>query len=84
MLAAAQGLSIVVPLYNEAAGLAVLHERLTGLARTLKARYGLPSEVVYVDDGSRDNTYAVASACPRSASTCRRCRCRAISARKRR
>ena len=30
--AAAQGLSIVVPLYNEAAGLALLHERLGGLA----------------------------------------------------
>ena len=26
--AAAQGLSIVVPLYNEAAGLALLHQRL--------------------------------------------------------
>ena len=31
--AAAQGLSIVVPLYNEAAGLALLHERLIGLAK---------------------------------------------------
>ena len=30
--AAAQGLSIVVPLYNEAAGLALLHERLGALA----------------------------------------------------
>src|SRR4051812_17085597 len=49
--ATTQGLSIVVPLYNEAAGLAMLHERLTGLARTLKARYGLESEVVYVDGG---------------------------------
>src|SRR5881394_491343 len=58
--AAAQGLSIVVPLYNEAAGLAALHERLVGLARTLKARYGLASEVVYVDDGSADNTLAIA------------------------
>ena len=58
--AAAQGLSIVVPLYNEAAGLAMLHERLIGLARTLKARYGLASEVVYVDDGSADNTLAIA------------------------
>jgi polyisoprenyl-phosphate glycosyltransferase len=57
---AAQGLSIVVPLYNEAAGLAVLHERLTGLARTLKARYGLTCEVVYVDDGSADDTLAIA------------------------
>jgi glycosyltransferase involved in cell wall biosynthesis len=58
--AAAQGLSIVVPLYNEAAGLAVLHARLVGLARTLKARYGLESEVIYVDDGSADNTLAIA------------------------
>src|SRR5437899_12226358 len=58
--AAAQGLSIVVPLYNEAAGLAVLHGRLINLARTLKARYGLTSEVVYVDDGSADNTLAIA------------------------
>src|SRR6266403_2186916 len=47
--AAARGLSIVVPLYNEAAGLASLHERLIGLARTLRQRYGLASEVVYVD-----------------------------------
>src|SRR5438046_7779043 len=58
--AAAQGLSIVVPLYNEAAGLALLHARLVDLARTLKARYGLESEVVYVDDGSADNTLAIA------------------------
>src|SRR5438309_7705788 len=58
--AAAQGLSIVVPLYNEAAGLALLHARLVGLARTLKARYGLTCEVVYVDDGSADNTLAIA------------------------
>ena len=31
--AAAQGLSIVVPVYNEAAGLAALHQRLVDLAR---------------------------------------------------
>src|SRR5438270_1866417 len=58
--AAAQGLSIVVPLFNEAARLAVLHARLVGLARTLKARYGLNCEVVYVDDGSADNTLTIA------------------------
>jgi glycosyltransferase involved in cell wall biosynthesis len=58
--AAAQGLSIVVPLYNEAAGLAPLHARLVGLARTLKGRYGLPCEVVYVDDGSADATLTIA------------------------
>src|SRR3954468_2058694 len=65
--AAAQGLSIVVPLYNEAAGLALLHERLVGLARTLKARYGLASEVVYVDDGSADTTLAIARTLPADA-----------------
>jgi polyisoprenyl-phosphate glycosyltransferase len=58
--AATRGLSIVVPLYNEAAGLASLHERLIGLARTLRQRYGLASEVVYVDDGSADATLAIA------------------------
>lgn len=58
--AAAQGLSIVVPVYNEAAGLAALHERLIGLAKTLQARYRLGCEVVYVDDGSRDDTLAIA------------------------
>src|SRR3954464_11444103 len=58
--AAAQGLSIVVPLYNEAAGLALLHERLVALATTLRQRYGLASEGVLVDDGSGDATLAIA------------------------
>jgi glycosyltransferase involved in cell wall biosynthesis len=58
--AAAQGLSIVVPLYNEAAGLVVLHQRLNDLAGTLRQRYGLACEVVYVDDGSTDATLAIA------------------------
>src|SRR3979411_1685081 len=58
--AAAQGLSIVVPLYNEAAGLAILHQRLNDLANKLRHRYGLGCEVVYVDDGSTDGTLAIA------------------------
>src|SRR3977135_1743987 len=58
--AAAQGLSIVGPLYNEAAGLTHLHGRLCELARTLAQRYGLACEVVYVDDGSADATLAIA------------------------
>src|SRR6202790_1493577 len=57
--AAAQGLSIVVPLYNEAAGLVLLHQRLGELAKTLRARYRLACEVVYVDDGSADTTLAI-------------------------
>ncbi|WP_408092439.1 glycosyltransferase family 2 protein [Rhodoplanes sp. SY1] len=61
---AAAGLSIVMPVYNEAGGLAALHTRLVGVARALKARWGLACEVVYVDDGSRDRSLAVASALP--------------------
>jgi glycosyltransferase involved in cell wall biosynthesis len=58
--AAAQGLSIVVPLYNEAAGLGLLHQRLNTLAAALRQRYGLACEVVYVDDGSADATLIIA------------------------
>jgi glycosyltransferase involved in cell wall biosynthesis len=58
--AAAQGLSIVVPLYNEAAGLAALHARLGELAKKLRERYRLGCEVVYVDDGSSDGTLGIA------------------------
>src|ERR1700722_6560381 len=58
--AAAQGLSIVVPLYNEAAGLSSLHQRLCDLAKTLNDRYRLACEVVYVDDGSSDATLSIA------------------------
>jgi glycosyltransferase involved in cell wall biosynthesis len=62
--AAAQGLSIVIPVYNEGAGLNLLHQRLTALAQSLRQRFGLGCEVVYVDDGSADNTLAVARALP--------------------
>src|SRR5258706_5693131 len=65
--AAAQGLSIVLPLYNEAAGLAHLHERLDDLARTLRQRYRLACEVGYVDDGSADATLAHARGLPAQA-----------------
>jgi glycosyltransferase involved in cell wall biosynthesis len=58
--AAAAGLSIVVPVYNEAAGLNAFHQRLCDLAKTLRQRYGLGCEVVYVDDGSRDATLSIA------------------------
>ena len=63
----APGLSIVVPLYNEAASLERLHAQLLDVARTLGAEYGLACEVVYVDDGSRDATLAVARGLPAAA-----------------
>jgi glycosyltransferase involved in cell wall biosynthesis len=60
------GLSIVVPCFNEAPGLPRLHEMLVTTARELKSTRGLRCELVYVDDGSSDNTFAVASALPAS------------------
>jgi glycosyltransferase involved in cell wall biosynthesis len=61
------GLSIVVPVFNEAAGLAALHARLVEVARALKAARSLTTEVVYVDDGSRDATLAIAQDLPADA-----------------
>jgi glycosyltransferase involved in cell wall biosynthesis len=64
--AAARSLSIVVPLYNEAASLERLHGRLVEIARHLAAARSLNCEVVYVDDGSRDGTLAIARQLPAS------------------
>jgi polyisoprenyl-phosphate glycosyltransferase len=64
--AAAAGLSIVVPLYNEAASLPYLHARLIDIARKLAADRSLACEVVYVDDGSADNTLSIVRTLPAS------------------
>ena len=56
---ATQGLSIVVPVFNEAAGLARLHQKLSAVTHKLRERWHLRCEIVYVDDGSRDDTLAV-------------------------
>ena len=58
------GLSIVVPLYNEALGLAALHRRIVEVAGAIRAKRGLPVELVYVDDGSSDGTSEAAKALP--------------------
>jgi len=59
-----QGLSIVVPVHNEAAGLPALHARIAEAVGRLKATRPLDVEVVYVDDGSSDETAAVARDLP--------------------
>jgi len=48
-------LTVVVPAYNESEGLRDFHARLAAVLD----RLDLDSEVLYVDDGSRDDTYAV-------------------------
>ena len=47
--------SIIVPAFNEADGIAEFNKRLREVRATLSER----SEVVYVNDGSRDNTIGV-------------------------
>lgn len=46
--------SFVLPVFNEVATLATLHQRMTALIDSLDG----PSEVLLVDDGSRDESYA--------------------------
>jgi glycosyltransferase involved in cell wall biosynthesis len=60
----ATGLSIVVPVFNEAKGLPRLHERLAEVGLRLQAAHGIACEIIYIDDGSRDETAAVARALP--------------------
>jgi len=48
-------LSVVIPVYNEAAGLAALFARLYPALDALKLAY----EVIFVDDGSRDRSPAL-------------------------
>lgn len=48
-------LSIVVPAYNEEAVLAAFNRRLTAVRKELP----VPSEVIFVNDGSRDGTLAL-------------------------
>ncbi|MFS8037293.1 glycosyltransferase family 2 protein [Xanthobacter sp. AM11] len=57
-------LSIVVPLYNEAEGLGSFHERLCAAARGEARARSLRIELVYVDDGSRDGSAALAAGLP--------------------
>src|SRR5579871_696006 len=55
---AGQLISIVVPLYNEAAVIGETHRRLAAVMATL----GAPWEVLYVNDGSRDASLIIIEA----------------------
>ena len=52
---------------NEAASLKRVHARLTEVAQKLAATRALACEVIYVDDGSADDTLAIARALPATA-----------------
>jgi glycosyltransferase involved in cell wall biosynthesis len=61
------GLSIVVPVYNEADGLPQLHAGISAVAARLRKERGLSCEIVYVNDGSRDASLDVALSLPADA-----------------
>lgn len=54
-------LSIIVPLYNEEESIGPMHEAIRAAVADLPGSV----EVVFVDDGSRDRTFALAQALPR-------------------
>jgi glycosyltransferase involved in cell wall biosynthesis len=54
-------LSIIVPLFNEEENVGPMYEAI----RQAVAGLGKPIEIVFVDDGSRDRTFAAAEALPR-------------------
>ena len=47
-------LSVVIPLFNEAASLVELHEKITEVTNRLRLR----AEIIFVDDGSTDESFA--------------------------
>lgn len=54
-------LSIIVPLFNEEENVGPMYEAI----RQAVASLGRPVEIVFVDDGSRDRTFATAETLPR-------------------
>ena len=50
-------LSLVMPIFNEEDNILLLHERVSAVME----RLGQPYELIAVDDGSRDRSYAILS-----------------------
>ena len=53
-------LSIVVPCYNEQEALPYFYKEICRVAEEMKASHGAEFEFIFVDDGSKDNTLAIA------------------------
>jgi len=60
-------LSIVVPLYNEEESIPRLHQAIVAAVDPLQIEY----EMVFVNDGSKDTSFAVATSCARTDSRLR-------------
>lgn len=53
-------LSIIVPCYNEQESLPLFYREITRVAGEMKESHNANFEFIFVDDGSRDNTLAIA------------------------
>ncbi len=53
-----KSLSIVIPVFNEEDNISPLYSEL----REVLQKIGLPYEIIYIDDGSNDNSYQILSA----------------------
>ena len=51
--------SIVIPLYNESENISLLNEEIIETIKTLKKENKYNFEILYVDDGSTDNTFEI-------------------------
>ena len=58
-------LSIIVPCYNEECVLPLFYDAIRPVADELKARFDWESEILFVDDGSRDKTVELLRDFPR-------------------
>lgn len=66
------GISVVIPLYNEKLSLEELHRRLTAVLSDLRQPY----EIIFVDDGSNDDSFLLLEEICRRDSHCRKLRFR--------
>ncbi|MDM8202130.1 MULTISPECIES: glycosyltransferase family 2 protein [Allofournierella] len=53
-------LSIIVPCYNEQESLPLFYKEITRVASEMKQSHGAEFEFIFVDDGSKDSTLAIA------------------------
>lgn len=50
-----KGISVIVPFFNEVENIKELHSKLTAVLKNLN----MPSEIIFVDDGSKDGSFEV-------------------------
>ncbi len=60
-------ISIIIPVYNEEANIPLLYERLTGVIQKME----IPYELLFVNDGSKDNSLSILRSLSERDASCR-------------